>query len=122
MNQTKHKPTPCPCCGRVLEDSTAVYADRKTRPCAGDLSVCFYCGAILEFAGSPDLELRALPITRLEKMPGDVRAQLRRGSKSGASPNGCRVTEENAVFLIRLAFAFGLIFGLAIGASIAWLN
>ena len=82
MNQTTHKHPefPCPSCDRVLAESTS--ADPTRGPAAGDLSVCWYCGALLVYQLGipltarllrPD-ELRALPFWQQREL-----ARLRRG-------------------------------------------
>jgi hypothetical protein len=48
---TFETPFECPSCKKQLDASTAVQGNNGEAPIAGDLSVCFSCGAFLKFTG-----------------------------------------------------------------------
>jgi hypothetical protein len=48
-------PRLCPTCGAVLDRATSATGEQAT-PSAGDITLCLYCGHLLEFG--PDLKLR----------------------------------------------------------------
>jgi hypothetical protein len=48
---TMRIPAPCPHCGRVTDAATGATLD-STVPADGDVSVCFYCGAIAVFSAT----------------------------------------------------------------------
>ena len=50
MNNTFETPFDCPSCKKQLDASTTVQGD-GIPPQTGDLSICFSCGAYLEFTG-----------------------------------------------------------------------
>jgi hypothetical protein len=60
-----------------------MFADPGTQPVYGDVTVCFYCGQVLEFvtAGGPylhgGLTLKAIPSSRFAKFPDDLQAAVR---------------------------------------------
>jgi hypothetical protein len=50
MNNTFETPFDCPSCKKQLDASTTVQGEGLP-PQTGDLSICFSCGAYLEFTG-----------------------------------------------------------------------
>jgi hypothetical protein len=67
--------TPCPVCGLVLRAHTPIGED-KSPPVPGDLSVCFYCGLLLEF--TEDLRLRVARQAVLEALSAETLTALHR--------------------------------------------
>lgn len=63
----------CPKCGAFLEMATSI-DDSKERPKPGDLSVCIYCGEVLEFG--PDMVVSSISEEKWWKLGVDVRANL----------------------------------------------
>ena len=59
---------PCPNCSNKLEAATGVGHDHA--PSLGSLSLCFYCGALLQFT--------AAGLVRLSKVPDDADESTRR--------------------------------------------
>lgn len=73
VHQLDHS-NPCPECGESLDGVTpATDDDRPPEP--GDLSVCAYCGVMLQF----DADLKSQPLTAEEfvELPVEVREQLK---------------------------------------------
>lgn len=64
----------CPGCAHPFNDATHVAGDAKPSP--GDLSMCWYCGAFLEF--NPDLTTRLLTLEDIGSLPDDVRISLQK--------------------------------------------
>ena len=79
MTTTQMPPSSCPSCGYRLEAATSVAGSFV--PCPGDLSFCFSCGALNQFA--EDLTVR-IPspeaLAKLEALPeiAKLRAAWRR--------------------------------------------
>lgn len=69
---SRHPSCPCPSCGREIDAATHAGRGEAT-PKVGDVSVCFYCAAVLEYG--PGLILLPLDI---ETLPIELRAKLRR--------------------------------------------
>lgn len=67
----------CPSCYAVLDTATGVGPTPADKPSAGDLSVCLYCGAMLEFEAGC-LGHALLSQAAFEALPADVRDLLRR--------------------------------------------
>ena len=44
--KTFRKEARCPCCNNLMDAHTVVSTDNKYQPSPGDVSICFYCGAI----------------------------------------------------------------------------
>ena len=69
----------CPVCAAKHDavtaavDSTGALLPDSKRPAPGDLSICFYCGALLQFA--PDMSLLCFDIAKLDE---DSQFQIRR--------------------------------------------
>lgn len=62
----------CPACLRTLNGAAAI--GRRATPRAGDLSVCCYCTALLEF--NTDLTVRLLSREVFESLSVDMRERL----------------------------------------------
>jgi hypothetical protein len=63
----------CPGCGKMLEVDTAV-KNPEAMPQPKDLSVCLYCGVILEFDDT--LHRIALSKEQIGKLEPEVRAEV----------------------------------------------
>jgi len=69
----------CPVCNGKLDAATAAVNSKgeiipdSARPKPGDLTICFYCAALLQFA--PDMTISPLDITSLDE---DTQFQVRR--------------------------------------------
>jgi hypothetical protein len=62
--------TPCPACGEELDGATEVTNDGRAVPRPGDLSMCWYCGAILTF--DDDTMLRLATDADMTNLPPGV--------------------------------------------------
>jgi hypothetical protein len=71
MKTTQHKTTICPTCSAVLDAATGAGEDV---PSEGDLSICFYCNAILVFA--TDLSLHPITPDQFVELPEDTREEV----------------------------------------------
>lgn len=56
QGQLKNKPH-CPQCLKLLDGFTAVASEKEARPSPGDVTVCVYCRAVLQFTGDLGLEM-----------------------------------------------------------------
>lgn len=80
---------PCPSCGRANDAATNAN-DAKARPKKGDVSICFYCGEILEFGD--DLQLhKAVDMT---DWPADTIFYVHRMQKLIRAHNAQRVGKQ----------------------------
>jgi hypothetical protein len=68
-----HEPAPCPSCKTVLSDSTCVSKEGAS-PSPGDLSVCFYCGELLQF--DDETAPRLLTFDKFQLLPYKDRMEL----------------------------------------------
>lgn len=59
----------CPKCGQLLEAASAL--DGKSTPRPEDISLCFYCGEVLQFGS--DLRLHVAPAGLLEELSEEQR-------------------------------------------------
>lgn len=57
MTTTKMGHNNCPSCDRKLDAATSAYEDAVPTP--HDITICLYCGEMLEF--SDDMDLQVLP-------------------------------------------------------------
>lgn len=76
-------PSWCPACGHVVDSATSIGG--KTQPKPGDVGVCLYCAAYLEY--DELLTTTVLADTAFEELPDATKALLRRAReliRSGA--------------------------------------
>lgn len=64
----------CPSCDALLDGATSLV--REASPCAGDLTVCMYCGAALEF--TQGLGLRMLKPAELAALDAETKRDFLR--------------------------------------------
>lgn len=69
----RHTATQCPDCGKVLDAAKSADGDRAPKP--DDLSVCLYCGSILQFDAG--MSLVALTPTELRRLDPEDRAKAK---------------------------------------------
>lgn len=69
----KTNPLPCPVCTVVANYANPIHTDALGGPAAGDVAVCYNCGAVLNFEQTPagELYLAVAPFEQLK----DLRAQ-----------------------------------------------
>ncbi len=78
MKSTRHAPTRCPQCRKILDMATGV-SNPEARPTVGSLSVCAYCFSFLQFGEG--LILRALTEAEIGALPDDARIELQRARR-----------------------------------------
>lgn len=67
----------CPACLSKIDGATVLSSEEQAQPAPGDVTVCLYCGSLLEFAGEPGaLSLHTLTVTKLSELPVSVRSVL----------------------------------------------
>ncbi len=69
------EPCQCPTCETLLDATTAMNADANTRPAAGDVTLCAYCGELCEF--DSETRMHKINIKELEPEVQDVIAIMR---------------------------------------------
>ena len=62
----------CPCCGKTCDAVTAI--EEGTKPKVGDITICFYCAAYLQFGS--DFALEALPADDYDVLPQEIKDTL----------------------------------------------
>lgn len=72
MTTSRLIPHQCPCCESTLDAATSVNCNASPRP--GDVTVCFYCAAPLEFTG--DLGFEKIDIKTMEPEVQDLIVML----------------------------------------------
>jgi hypothetical protein len=72
-------PTRCPHCGYTL-DAASVLDGPAPKPTPGDLSVCFGCGAALQF--DKRLRVTKLTLREIARLHPDERADLERTQRN----------------------------------------
>lgn len=72
----EHAPRSCPACGRVLDAATQVDGPGAV-PVAGDVTVCFYCGAGLVYTADAFEEMSANDVAELEAVSDTFRGARR---------------------------------------------
>lgn len=81
MNTTSVKPSPCPQCGKICNAATPAngpggLAVIGVTPSAGDVSICIYCGAFLQYG--PELDLLLLSQDEYDALPERMQRSLAR--------------------------------------------
>ena len=71
VDQTFVPPSPCPSCGRTTDCATGA---PDTWPKPRDVTVCFYCGGVMQFG--PDLKLVTVDPDDYRRMPGWLREKI----------------------------------------------
>ena len=66
---TRHKPSPCLNCGKVLDAATGI--GNKAKPRAGAITICLACGHIQAYAW--DMSFRELTDEEIVAIAGDER-------------------------------------------------
>jgi len=74
---TKTIDNTCPCCSRDINAASSIDGDHRPEP--GDVSICGYCGAILEF--NTDLSLKVASTDTLREVPDEALTHLLRIQK-----------------------------------------
>ena len=65
---------PCPHCGKILDACCGVASERDgTIPTTGAITVCAYCGTLLEFA---EVGYAKAAQSRLREIPGQILAAI----------------------------------------------
>lgn len=81
MNDRLNPQTLCPTCGNLLDGATCP-TEEDASPSEGDLSICLYCGTMLEFQA--DLTLCKLSDEKYAELPLGERLALDRAAAATA--------------------------------------
>lgn len=73
MSDPRTAPHPCPKCGKTLDAACSLH-NPEARPTPGDVSICIYCAALLQFDEA--LAPQILTNEALDAMPGEFIAEL----------------------------------------------
>lgn len=69
---TRTPPVRCPACDHLVDAATSTQGEATPSP--GDLSVCVYCAAVLEFAD--DLRLTLMTQEQVDALEPEIRAAV----------------------------------------------
>ena len=72
MRATHLKKDKCPACNKGLDCASSLDPDEVPRP--KDISICIYCGTLLQYGN--DMTLQLLPIFIFETLPIKTQQQL----------------------------------------------
>lgn len=66
ITDTRHAPSPCPTCGKMLDASTGAHMEEPIQPEVGDITICGYCSTLLAFG--PEMTLRRATQAEFEEL------------------------------------------------------